>query len=300
MSEKSKLNFYSHEKISDRLYIFTEGYSAEFRFTIGVIVGDEKIMVVDAGLGMAGGFREYIESVVGKEKPMVCYCTHGNVDHIGSAIEFEEAYLNSRDYYMLPWFGLHTPTRFGDLTAFSCDSPEVLWYAVNHYTPNTETKFLDVDEGTVIDLGGIQIEPIRVPAHSPGSLAYFCRSEKFCFTGDAIHIQTHIKRLDNEEMREYARIIQRFIDIVGEDCTLYAGHCALGQPIRTAQNLVQACLEVADGKVDLDPPAEMIFKNQKNGGDRNLRYHYYGNTCVIYNRSIIKNEEELKKEEAEQ
>jgi len=285
------LNFYSHEKVSERIYVFTEGYSAEFRFTLGVIVGDQKVLVIDAGLGMAGGLRKYIESVVGSDKPIICACTHGNVDHVGSAIEFDEAYLNSRDYYMLPGFGLYTPTRFGDLTAFSCDSPEVLAYAIENYVHNKETVFKDIDEGDIIDLGGITVEPVRVPAHSPGSLAYFCRQEKVCFTGDAISIQTHIKRLDNEALLEYAGVIKRFISIVGEDCVMYSGHCALPLPIQVAKNIAAACEEVASGKNFGDPPAEMIFKNQKNRGDQQLRYHNVGNTCIVYNSTLIKRAE---------
>lgn len=282
------LNFFSHEKVSNRLYIFTEGYSSEFRFTIGVVVGDEKILVIDAGLGMAGDLRSYIEGVVGTYKPMICACTHGNVDHVGSAILFDEAYLNSRDYYMLPGFGLYAPTRFGDLTSFSCDSAEVLYYAVNHYVHNTETRFKDIDEGDILDLGGIKIEPIKVPAHSPGSLAYFCRQEKFCFVGDAISTSTSIKRLDNAALLEYRDVVNRFISIVGDDCVLYSGHVSLPMTIQVAKNIAAACEEVAMGKTYGDPPAEPIFKNQKNFGDRQHRYHFVGNACIIYNSTLIK------------
>lgn len=289
----AKLNFYSHEKVTDHVYVFTEGYSAEFRFTLGVVVGEKKILVVDAGLGMGGGLRDYIESVVGSEKPIICCCTHGHVDHVGSAIEFDEAYLNERDFEALPGFALYFPTRLGDLSAFCCDSYEVMAYAVEHYVHNKDTKFNNIEEGDVIDLGGIQVEPIYVPGHSEGSMAYFVRSEKICFTGDAVNIQTHIKKCDNQGMRKYAETIQRFIDIVGDDCILFAGHMAIPQPVDNARHLVTACLEVAEGKIEEDPPAEMIFKNQKNGPGKNNRCHYHGNTCVVYDRTKIKTAEEL-------
>lgn len=282
-----KLNYYSHEKFSDRVYIFTEGYSSEFRFTLGVVVGERKVLVIDAGLGMCGGLRQYVESIAGKEKPIICCCTHGHVDHVGSAIEFDEAYLNERDFEVLPGFGLYEPTRFGDLTAFSCDSYETQWYAIEHYVQNKETKFKNIDDGDVIDLGGVQVEAIRMPGHSKGSLAYYVREEKVCFTGDAVNIQTHLKRFDNAGMREYAEIIERMIDITGEDCTIFSGHMALPQTVASARNLAAACREIADGRIEEDPPAEMIFKNQKNGGERDYRFHYHGNTCVIYNRKNI-------------
>ena len=54
------LCFWSHERKSEHLYIVTEGYSMVHRFTIGVVVGDEKVLVIDAGLGVAPGLRDYI------------------------------------------------------------------------------------------------------------------------------------------------------------------------------------------------------------------------------------------------
>ncbi len=36
------INFFSHEKISDRLIIFNERYSMVHRFTIGCILRDRK------------------------------------------------------------------------------------------------------------------------------------------------------------------------------------------------------------------------------------------------------------------
>lgn len=79
------MNFLSHEQFSDRLIILTEGYSMVHRFTIGCIIGDEKILVIDSGLGMHRELRHYIENLVGTDKPILCACTHGHLDHVGSA-----------------------------------------------------------------------------------------------------------------------------------------------------------------------------------------------------------------------
>lgn len=111
------LCFWSHERKSEHLYIVTEGYSMVHRFTIGVVVGDEKVLVIDAGLGVAPGLRDYIERIVGTGKPLICACTHGHPDHVGSALLFDEAYLNSRDYPRLSSFALNTGQRLEDLKA---------------------------------------------------------------------------------------------------------------------------------------------------------------------------------------
>lgn len=284
----TEMNFYSHEKAGNRVYVFTEGYCSEFRFTLGVVVGDEKVLVIDSGIGMAGGLRTYIEGVVGKEKPIICACTHGHVDHVGSAIEFDEAYLNERDYGALPGFGLYAPTRFGDLTAFSCDNPDVLYYATQHYVKNEKTEFKNVEDGDIFDLGGIQVQAIAVPGHSEGSMTYYIPEEKICFTGDAVNHQVHIKRKDEKGLLECREALLRFIEIVGEDCRLYSGHLLIPQPVSVAHNVAQAMLEVSEHKIHGDLPVEMIFKNQKNNGEHLNRAHYVGNCCLVYNGKLIK------------
>lgn len=283
--------FYSHEKVGKHTYVFTEGYCSEFRFTIGVIEGREKVLVIDAGIGMAGGLRKYIESVVGKEKPIICACTHGHVDHVGSAIEFDEAYLNEKDYAMLPGFGLYAPTRFGDLTAFSCDNPDVLYHAALHYVKNEDTKFKNIEDGDVLDLGDVTVTAIEVPGHSEGSIAYYIPSEKICFTGDAVNFQVHIKRKNEQELLWCRSKILRLKEMIAPDCQLYSGHLSLPQPVMVIDRIAQAMKEVSEHKIHGDLPVEMIFKNQKNCGERLNRAHYVGNCCLVYNGLLIQEDE---------
>ena len=42
------LKFWSHRRVNRRLCIVTEGYSMVHRFTIGVIEGDRKVLVIYA------------------------------------------------------------------------------------------------------------------------------------------------------------------------------------------------------------------------------------------------------------
>lgn len=284
------MTFYTHEPVGERVYVLTEGYSSEFRFTLGLINGEDRALLIDAGLGMAGGLRRYVEGIVGKGKPILCACTHGHVDHVGSAIEFDRAYLSQKDWYMLPGFALHAPTRFGDLTAFSCDNPDVLYHAAHHYVPNQNTRFQDIEDGDSFDLGGVVVRAIAVPGHSEGSMAYWIEQERLCFTGDAISHQVHIKRRNAAQMLICRDAVLRFIDIVGEDCRLYSGHVSLAQPMSVAHQLAQAMLDVSQGRIHGDPPVEMIFKNQKNNGERLNRAHYTGNCCLVYNGLLIKEE----------
>jgi hydroxyacylglutathione hydrolase len=306
-----KINIFSHEKKSDRYYVFTEGYSCLHRFTIGVIVGDEKILVVDSGMGLTGELRTYIESVVGTDKPMICTCTHGAIDHAGAACLFDERYCSSRDTFMFPRI-FNNGIRLADLDAFGLSNPEIIAYCKENLHDN-ETGFRNVDEGHVFELGGVKIEVIAMPGHTPGSLAYFFREEKVCFTGDAINIDEQIpniykfynepehrinltKYLDiemdsprltlKECYSKYSTVVKRFISIVGEDVTLYSGHLSAPLTIQVAKDIAGACEEIGMGLTQYDPPGESIFTYQSNASTgRDLRIHFCGNVDVMYDRN---------------
>ena len=279
------INFYSHEKISDRVYVVTENYSMVHRFTIGVVVGDEKILVIDSGLGMDGDLRDYIASFTGRDKPMLCACTHGAIDHVGAACLFDEAFLDPEDLPMLE-SAFDPQRRRQDLAAFALFNREVMDYCDRHMLDNRNTRFTPVTEGDVFDLGGIRVYPIKTPGHSRGHLAYYLPSEKIAFCGDAINADTHIKKLDDRGLLDYRNMLFRFASVVGDDITLYAGHLNRAQKINVVRNLAAACEDVAEGRTAGDPPGETIFPEK--AGNRAVRMHYSGNSCIIYHSALLK------------
>ncbi|MBQ1986196.1 MAG: MBL fold metallo-hydrolase, partial [Clostridia bacterium] len=53
---------------------------------------------------------------------------------------------------------------------------------------NTSTKedVINIEDGDVIDLGGVQIEVLDLGGHTPGSMIFVDRVHKCLFTGDAL------------------------------------------------------------------------------------------------------------------
>jgi glyoxylase-like metal-dependent hydrolase (beta-lactamase superfamily II) len=314
----SYLNIFSHDQPSERLYVFTEGYSHEFRFTIGVIVGTDRVLVIDSGMGMTGDLRHYIESVVGKDRPIICSVTHGSIDHAGSAMLFDERFCCRRDEWMLLTQAFKVDKRMNDIVGFGLGSPEMTEYGREHMLDSEGTEFQWIDDGHVFDLGGVRIEVIAIPGHSNGSVAYLDRDGGYVFTGDGINspaIQVH--NLDlyynapehraalpsfmgiapdapalgyGECFSVYAGVVQRLIGMVGPDVTLYSGHNPLPQTIRTAHHVVAACEEIAGGKIVADPPADSIFEYQKNNPQKYHRVHYSGNIGVVYDAAKFERE----------
>lgn len=278
------LLFHSNEKVSEHVYVVTEGYSMVHRFTIGVVVGSHTVLVIDSGLGMDGNLRRYIERIVGTEKPIYCVCTHGAIDHVGSACLFDKAFLNHNDYGMLP-SAFDPQRRMRDLGAFSLFNDEVIAYGKSHMLNNENTHFEDASEDRIFDLGGVSVQPISTPGHSKGHHAFFVIQDKILFSGDGINKDIHLKKLDRQGFDSYAKMLERVLTITGKDVSIYAGHLNRRQNAATIEALIENCKQLAALQIDTDPHAETIF--QEKVGNPDIRMHYHRNCGIVYNRKLL-------------
>ena len=277
------LNFFSHEQVAPSLILFTEGYSMVHRFSIGVIVGADKIMVVDAGLGMSGDFRKQIEKVVGTEKPIICCCTHNHIDHMASSKLFDEAYVGEPDCVPLGT-NVSFERRMSDLAAFSLNNKEVVEYGRTHGIHNEDTVLKPIRDGDVFDLGGgVVIEVIAVPGHSVGSMCFYNRKEKYVLTGDAMNADSHLKHFDKAGFADFVNVVQHFLDVVDDDITFYSGHLPLPQKIGVIKDLQKGAKLLGEGNFDGDVPVAGIFQSQTTPRKAQGRYKISGNTLIFYN-----------------
>ena len=107
------------------------------------------------------------------------------------------------DYPRLESFALNPEVRLQDLEGFALGSPEVLAYCREHYLDNRGTKFSEITDGQVFDLGGVSLEAVALPGHSDGHFTFFNRDEGYVFTGDGINADVHLKKLDREGLLVY-------------------------------------------------------------------------------------------------
>lgn len=276
------LKFFSHEKISDRVYVVTENYATASRFTIGVFVGAERILVIDCGLGMCGNLRKYIESFAGTEKPMFCICTDGHTDRVGGAYLFDEAYLNRQDYEKFAASSLDLEHRIKAMEDFTGHNEKAIEYCKELIEDNSDVVFKDIKDDDMFHLGGIRIEIIGMPGHSRGCICVMSRRDKIAFCGDAINTDITLFDLDREGLLAYSDTLNRFLSIVDdEDMNIYSGHKSVPMKVNVVKNLALACEEIANGKTYGDVPANTPFK------DREMKVHYVNNVSVTYNADAV-------------
>lgn len=146
-------------KLQEKLYRIQE--DSEFmNVDAYLICGQDRAVVID-GLAIMPGLYDCVRAIT--DKPLSMIVTHGHPDHAGKGMqEFLEA---GCEVYRSP--------REKEL--------------VELYTPETDLALIkDIEEGNTFNLGGIILEIMELPGHTPGSVVVFWRKEKILFSSDAI------------------------------------------------------------------------------------------------------------------
>lgn len=173
------------------------------------ILGDEKTkqaVIIDPG-----GDFEIIEEHLKKLKLKVQYIilTHGHVDHIGALGELKKAtqaeiLIHSKDSAML-----YDPNQ--NLSIFSGDK----------IIPIKADKLLE--EGDIIQCGGIKLEVLHTPGHTPGGISLL--TDKMIFTGDSLFCGS-IGRTDfpGSSFQKLIKSIKDKLLSKDDDFIIYPGH----------------------------------------------------------------------------
>ncbi|MFN2240661.1 MAG: MBL fold metallo-hydrolase [Anaerolineae bacterium] len=151
------------------------------RFVYAYLVLGEQLCLVDTGA--AGYHQGVIDALAALDKSVEeidwVVNTHEHPDHIGGNAFFQEA--------ARPRFACHSAAVrwIEDLDLQFQERPIHAFYTVAGDTPVRITDRLE--DGDTIDLGGgVTLEVILTPGHSPGSIALFCPQEGALITADTL------------------------------------------------------------------------------------------------------------------
>lgn len=93
---------------------------------------------------------------------------------------------------------------------------------------NYSGVFLWLNEGDTLRLGEDEMSVIHVPGHSPGSVCFYCKSQKFLIGGDVL-FQRSIGRTDlpGGDHDTLLQQIRKKIFVLPDDVIVYPGHGAV-------------------------------------------------------------------------
>jgi hydroxyacylglutathione hydrolase len=184
------------------------------RFVHAYIIVGEQIAIVDTG---AAGYQQGLVdalAALGKTPADVAWIvnTHEHPDHIGGNGFFAERGQ--------PRFACHVAaTRWiEDLDAQSRERPI---YGFDKLAGKAIRVARQLQDGDEIDFGGVTLQVIHTPGHSPGSISLFCPQEGALITADAIQPVGGLPLY--ADLQQSRASMRRLLSLRGVN-TLYCAH----------------------------------------------------------------------------
>ena len=128
--------------------------------------------------------------------------SHCHFDHVGGNCQFESVYMGRADFPLLDIGRGHIPIL-----------EETLGLSLSHMEKSFEKdRVKEISPGTVIDLGGMTVEVLALPGHTPGCLGLLCREHRLLLAGDAISPQACLF-FPESSIDDYARTLESLCDV---------------------------------------------------------------------------------------
>ena len=232
MYEFKEFEFLWHEKLADGLYRVVEDWGGPQKICMYVVIGEDKVAVVDTGCGATQELRKYIETYITGKKPMIALMTHSHPDHIGGCTLFDEQYIHPVELPQLAW-NLNNKRRVHDAAAFAftgmpgsdaradLDRAMAVWkYCEGTYIP-VDYKSIDwklLEDGDKVDLGGTVLECVFMNAH--GSLVFYNREKDYALCGDNVTYTLAYGNITEDLIGRFEKFIAHFMD----KTMFYSGH----------------------------------------------------------------------------
>lgn len=217
---------YVYRKIDDHFYVIAEIHQPFPRDEVtnpphtqqmGLVIGSKRAALIDTGLGLAD-LREFVERIT--PLPVIVLNTHGHLDHVGANQLFDMSYLGKEDEATM--LSSNRAGRLQGYSEFMAGNTAMIEFAKTSMVPDKPFKYGFVKDGDRIDLGGIEIEVVGFPGHTPGSLAYVDRRHKVAFTGDSMLFRVLLN--DRAKLAQWADSVRAFAARTQGIDTIINGH----------------------------------------------------------------------------
>ena len=262
----------------------TQGAEGVCNPTGYLVEGNEKAVLIDTGVGV-GNLKALTEKLT--DKPISVLLSHGHVDHALGAGLFQQVYMNPLDE---PVFkenskNCHRKAFFEE----SIDHWKIRIKKEN-YIAQLMTDFLPLADGQIFSLGGITVEVLAFPGHTPGSMAFLFPEERTVFFGDACNSFTFVYDHNSLSISQYLESLYHIQDkIKGRYDRVYTSHAGGDGEKDLLESAMIVAEDILKGNTD-DMPfmfmGERAWIAKKVGKDKKRLDH--GTANIVYSKENVK------------
>lgn len=202
-----------------------------------LLIGEKGAVLYDTMMGF-DDLRGYVKKLTPFE-PMVIN-SHCHFDHMGGNYQFDRVYMSQADFFLMELgyerISTLTETLHADLTPM-----------LPSYTDLS--RLSAIEEGTVIDLGGITAEVVTLPGHTPGCIGLLCRERQLLLAGDALSPQYCIFFRESLPLAESVKTLDKIAALPFE--WFLSSHFEFLFPKRYVEKF-RACLDLPGKKRGMD------------------------------------------------
>lgn len=215
-----------------------------------LVCGEKKAVVIDTMNGIAD-VHAVVREITGL--PLTVVNTHGHCDHIFGNIYFDcDCYLHPDDANIA-----NEHMQFPDFMKL-CETKKL-----------EMPPFKAIYNGDIIDLGGLTLEAISLPGHTPGSICLLLKEKRILFTGDSINHHLWMQLEESLPLRTFLENLNKISWVTEKADKILHGH---------AQNIDDISLFDA-----LRSGVKELIKTQGKGDTRySKEYKWFGGVAKQY------------------
>ncbi len=207
-------------RIMDGVYAIYE--PGQFEEVISyLITGRHQALLFDTGLGM-GDMLSVAKQLT--QKPVVVLNSHSHYDHVGGNHQFNIILGRNLPYTLGRSKGLPNE-EVGEYA-----SGDWIWkthppdFLAKEYAIKPWEFSRWVEEGQFIDLGGVSLEIIFSPGHSPDSLVLVDHQRRLMFTGDTFYLAPLYAHIEGASFADYAASAEKLAAMADDIDYLLMSH----------------------------------------------------------------------------
>ena len=240
---------YAITKIYEDTYAIEDFSIRQGSVFMYLLVGSEKALLIDSGYGLLN-LPELVHSIT--DKPVICACTHGHLDHALGACQFDEAYLHSADFDV---YARHTAPDFlkligseGILTRPSQKNLKDTGYhaMIETWMGLDFQPLKPIESIEYFELGNRAVFWHHIPGHTQGSIAFFDEKYRTVFDADAAPSGVWLFLEESSALQNYLQILETYRSYLHQNAvkSRYTGHSAKPATENDIEKLI-ACVNVA-------------------------------------------------------